>query len=90
MYFSRERQEAGYLKILQVSTDDQLADPLTKQLPNPRFPLLRDLTGIAMSQNSCLELFFHPSCYQFLFERVLKLKHKLTPPDESILNYLTL
>ena len=54
MYFSRERQEAGYLKILQVSTDDQLADPLTKPLPNLRFSLLRDLMGIKMSQNSCL------------------------------------
>jgi hypothetical protein len=45
-YFVRERQKAGDIDVLHISTDDQLADPLTKPLPNPRFSVLRDLMGI--------------------------------------------
>ena len=45
-YFVRERQEAGEIDIKQISTDNQLADPLTKPLPNPRFSSLREKMGI--------------------------------------------
>lgn len=45
-YFVRERQEAGDIDVQQISTYDQLADPLTKPLPNPRFSSLRLSMGI--------------------------------------------
>ncbi len=45
-YFVRERQEAGDVDVSYISTKDQLADPLTKVLPNPRFSELRQLIGI--------------------------------------------
>jgi hypothetical protein len=45
-YFVRERQEAGDIYVSYISTNDQLADPLTKILPNPRFSSLRELMGI--------------------------------------------
>ena len=45
-YFVRERQEAGDVDFAYISTNDQLADPLTKILPNPRFSSLRELMGI--------------------------------------------
>ena len=45
-YFVRERQEAGDIDVQYISTDCQLADNLTKPLPNPRFSALRELMGI--------------------------------------------
>lgn len=45
-YFVRERQEAGDIDVSYISTNDQLADPLTKILPNTRFSILRELMGI--------------------------------------------
>jgi hypothetical protein len=45
-YFVRETQEAGDIDVSYISTNDQLADPLTKILPNPRFSILRELMGI--------------------------------------------
>ena len=44
--FVRERQETGDIDVLYVPSVDQLADPLTKSLPNPRFTVLRQLSGI--------------------------------------------
>jgi hypothetical protein len=45
-YFVRRRQEAEDIDVSYISTNDQLADPLTKILPNPRFSSLRELMGI--------------------------------------------
>ena len=45
-HFIRELQEKGDINVTYVPTEKQLADPLTKPLPNPRFSLLRELTGI--------------------------------------------
>jgi hypothetical protein len=45
-HFVRELQEKGDINVIYVSTDNQLADPFTKPLPNPRFSILRELAGI--------------------------------------------
>jgi transposase InsO family protein len=45
-YFVRERQEAGDIDIQYIPTDQQLADCLTKPLPNPRFSILREMMGV--------------------------------------------
>lgn len=45
-HFIRELQENGDININFVPTENQLADPFTKPLPNPRFSILRELAGI--------------------------------------------
>lgn len=45
-HFIREHQEAKEIEVTYISTDNQLADPFTKPLPNPRFSNLRNLIGI--------------------------------------------
>ena len=44
--FVREHQELGDINVTYVPTKSQLADSLTKPLPNPRFSCLRELSGI--------------------------------------------
>ena len=44
--FVREHQELGDINVIYVPTKSQLADSLTKPLPNPRFSCLRELSGI--------------------------------------------
>ncbi len=44
--FVRERQETGDINVLYIPSVDPLADPLTKPLRNPRFTILRELSGI--------------------------------------------
>lgn len=45
-FFVRDQQELGTIKMMKISTDDQIADIFTKPLPNKRFKLLRDMMGI--------------------------------------------
>lgn len=45
-HFIRELQENGEINVNYVSTENQLANPFTKPLPNPRFSVLRELAGI--------------------------------------------
>ena len=45
--FVRDRVNRGLLQVLHVSTQDQLADVLTKALPRPRFQLLRSKIGVS-------------------------------------------
>lgn len=45
-HFIRELQETGEINVNYVSTENQLADPFTKHLPNHRFSVLRELSGI--------------------------------------------
>ena len=45
-HFIREHLEAGNIKVLYVPTNDQIADPFTKPLPNPRFSVIRTQMGI--------------------------------------------
>jgi len=42
-HFTRETVENGIISLARISTDDQLADLLTKNLPAPRLAKLRDL-----------------------------------------------
>jgi hypothetical protein len=47
LYFHvRENQLNGKLKMVKVSTDDQIADMLTKPLPKAKFERFRDMAGI--------------------------------------------
>lgn len=41
-HFVREKVSAGEIKVLHLSSTDQLADLLTKPLSRPRFQFLRD------------------------------------------------
>ena len=45
-HFIRGHHEAKEIDVLYVPTEEQLADPFTKPLPNPRFTTLRDALGI--------------------------------------------
>ncbi|KAM1666313.1 hypothetical protein ACFX1X_045967 [Malus domestica] len=45
--FVRDRVNRGLLQVSHVSTQDQLADVLTKALPRPRFQLLRSKIGVS-------------------------------------------
>ena len=45
-HFIRGHHEAKEIDVLYVPTEEQLADPFTKPLPNPRFTTLRDSLGI--------------------------------------------
>lgn len=47
-FFIREQQAVGTIKMLGVSTDDQLADVFTKPLPRKKFEKFRELMGIRM------------------------------------------
>jgi hypothetical protein len=48
-HFIREHHEAKEIEVTYISTDNQLADPFTKPLPNPRFSNLRNLIGIVLA-----------------------------------------
>jgi hypothetical protein len=48
-HFIREHQEAKEIEVAYISTNNQLADPFTKPLPNPRFSNLRSLIGIVVT-----------------------------------------
>ena len=48
-HFIREHQEAKEIEVAYIPTDNQLADPFTKPLPNPRFSNLRSLIGIVVT-----------------------------------------
>jgi hypothetical protein len=45
-HFVREQQEAKEIDVKYIRTADQLADPFTKPLPNPRFSVLREAIGV--------------------------------------------
>ena len=45
-HFIRNNVQAGTLRVSHVSTRDQLADPLTKTLPRPRFQELLSKLGV--------------------------------------------
>ncbi|CAA7018700.1 unnamed protein product [Microthlaspi erraticum] len=45
-HFIRELVQSGVLRVVHVSTDDQLADALTKALPRPRFVELSSKIGV--------------------------------------------
>ena len=51
-HFIRERVQSGALRVCHVSSDDQLADALTKFLPRYRLELLKDKIGLTLSRPS--------------------------------------
>lgn len=46
-HFIRQQQEAREIDIQHIPTENQLADPFTKALANPRFSALRILMNVA-------------------------------------------
>jgi len=51
-HFIRERVQSRALRVCHVSSDDQLADALTKSLPRYRFGLLKDKIGLTQGHPS--------------------------------------
>jgi len=45
-HFIRQRVQSGALRVSHVSSNDQLADALTKSLPRLQFWLLKDKIGL--------------------------------------------
>jgi hypothetical protein len=45
-HFNRQRVQSGALRVSHVSSNDQLADALTKSLPRSQFWVLKDKIGL--------------------------------------------